>query len=94
MTTTSLDYILLWDVIDRTFDFTQQTALKEATEWPGYPKNPIDPNSTFPINDKLGIQNYAPFYGKNIPQPGLFGRETSRVSRNGYASLSNYNVLP
>lgn len=92
--TSSLDYILLWDVIDRTFDKTQQIALKEASEWPGYPKNPIDPNSTYPINEKLGVQNYAPFYGKHIPEPGLYGRDTSRVIRGGYASLSNYNVLP
>jgi hypothetical protein len=84
-------HILLWDVIDRTFETTKEDALADATSWPGYPKNPIDPN---PININYGIQNYAPFHGKNIPDYPLFGRKTSRAQNGGYVSLSNYNVLP
>ncbi len=83
-------YVLLWDAIDRTFEITKQNALADASKWPGYPKNPIQPN---PIDISIGMQNYAPYYGKNIPDAPLYGRDTSRTY-GGYASLSNYNVLP
>ncbi len=84
------DYVLLWDVVDRTFETTKQDALVDASKWPGYPKDPIKPN---PIDITKGIQNYAPFYGQNIPDYPLYGRNSSRTY-GGYASLSNYNVIP
>lgn len=85
------NYVLLWNVIDRTFDTTTQQSVVDASNWHGYPKDPIDPN---PIKKTGGITAYSPYWNNFKPQYPLGGRLTSRSNGGGYSSLSNYNVIP
>ena len=78
-------YVLLWNAIDRTFEDVKQRSIQDASEWPGFPKDPIRPN---PINNTEGVR--LPIV---VDKP-LGGRTSSRTAGGGYASLANYNVLP
>ena len=80
-------YVLLWDVTDHSTIETKLNAFRKATEWSGFPEDPINPD---PIHiDLKKIQ------GEIVkPVVPLGGRRTKRGGPPGYVSLSNYNNLP
>jgi len=78
-------YVLLWNAIDRTFEDVKQRSIQDASEWPGFPKDPIRPN---PIENTGGVRLPV------VVERPLGGRKSSRTAGGGYVSLANYNVIP
>lgn len=72
-------YVLLWDVIDRTFDSVKQESIKDSSYWPGFPKLIVNPN---PI--QTGVQ-------QTKPTPPF--QQNNNKRNDGYAPLSTYNRI-
>ena len=84
----ALSYMLLWDASEHLSSEIMINAFNDATKWPGFPINDINPYPSHVDFEKIGLSLVKP----NVPSLG--GRKSRRGGPPKYVSLSNYNNLP